>query len=61
MAKKQTKSRYPKEIIVFCEPVDHELIAFSTPEGAPDSVVNDVVAIYKFDRLAKVKRTVTVE
>lgn len=69
MPKKQTKKpKYPKELIVFCEPVDHELLAFDSPERTAvfmenyESMSTEIpVAIYKFDRVAKVTRTVKVE
>ena len=64
MPKKQTKTKYPKELWVEREYVgatDDEsmLVIHETAETVDKSC--DEVAIYKFDRLAKVKRTVTVE
>ena len=57
MPKKQTKPKYPKEILVRREG-RHSLYSSDDPDSFHDGVV---VAIYKFDRMAKVKRTVTVE
>ena len=64
MPKKQPKKpEYPKEICVRFDPhgfldshvEPNELLSVSAKDNEAE------VAIYKFDRLAKVKRTVTVE
>lgn len=64
MPKKQTKKpKYPKEL--FVEAIDDAFGLYQTAtdvfSGVPDDTETVEVAIYKFDRLAKVKRTVTVE
>lgn len=65
MPKKQTKPKYPKELLI------EHVSAANSEDGAPffaayDSVDDEElgyveVAIYQFVRMAKVKRTVTVE
>ena len=63
MPKKQTEILYPKTMFVHTDIPDtfvahHEPGAIMTLHDMDDGAE---VAIYKFDRLAKVKRTVTVE
>ena len=58
MQKKQTKKpKYPKDIFVHID-CYRMLLATDKHESFSDGAE---VAIYKFDRRAKVKRTVTVE
>lgn len=61
MPKKQTK--YPNEL--FVEAIDDAFCLYQTAADVFSGVSDDTgtveIAIYKFDRLAKVKRTVTVE
>lgn len=61
MPKKQTKPKYPKELFAVkassrLEGPRFLAYGYAVPDG-----LEGEVAIYKFDRLAKVKRTVTVE
>ena len=63
MPKKQTDSKYPKGLFVHTRTPD-TFIAHDEPGAIMN--LHDLedgaeVATYKFDRLAKVKRTVTVE
>ena len=63
MPKKQTKPKYPEMMFVHTDIPDtfvahHEPGAIMTLHDMDDG---SEVAIYKFVRLAKVKRTVTVE
>lgn len=59
--KKQTKKpKYPKELLVRLD--DSVFGQYLVPYESPDHVkVDGEVAIYKFDRMAKVTRTVKVE
>lgn len=62
MVKKQINTKYPKEL--FASYDDKTMVVSDTPSavfGDVDGANTVEVAIYKFDRLAKVKRTVTVE
>ena len=61
MKKKQTKPKYPKELYVIngsggCSDKPVFMLAHDSPAH-----MEGEVAIYQFVRLAKVKRTVTVE
>ena len=59
MPKKQTKPKYPKELLV---KIEHDFDdTYFVSSDNPDDIGEAEVAIYKFVRLAKVKRTVTVE
>ena len=58
MPKKQTKPKYPKEIHVV---TSNDGLSFFIANEDDDTLYEGEVAIYQFVRMAKVKRTVTVE